>query len=112
MGEPRIRKNNLLWALVVLILPKERIWINALDSRRFPDASFRFEARVPVVDAREFSEEGELYAMQSDSWHWVGCVYNREWYRLTTKSEYNLALKAYAEIDERRRKGDDSFPLI
>jgi hypothetical protein len=111
MDESRIRKNNLLWALVVLILPKQRIWINAIDSRGFPEASIRFEARVPVIDVREFAEEGELYAMASDSWHWVGCVHDREWYRFISKHQYDHELKVFAEIDEGLRKSNYSFPL-
>lgn len=68
MVEPRLRGNNVFTALVRLFLPKRRIWINALHPRH-PTGFFRFEARIPVMDVDEFSEDGELYTMQTENWH-------------------------------------------
>lgn len=86
-------------------MPKQLIWINALHPRH-PDGYFRFQARVPNVDIREYAENGELYAIESDNWNWVGCMYSGEWFRFISRQAYEHELKVFAEIDARVERGD------
>jgi hypothetical protein len=108
MTEPRYRKNSILRALMVLLSPKRDVRVNALHPRH-PDGHFTFEVNVPIRDIQEYADGGELYAVQSPDWNWVGCAYNREWFRFISRQAYDCERKAWAEIDAGVKR-NDPFP--
>lgn len=101
------------WASMIglMLLPKRPITVNAINPFH-AKGHFRFEASVPAVDIDHYAENGELYAMRSDNWNYVGCACKRspndewidttgvprggpgklgrgiEWYAYMTKIEY------------------------
>ncbi len=83
MLDLHLRKNGVLWSLRLLLKPKQQVWVNALDPRH-PEGRFRFEARIPIEDIVAFAEEGELYAMYTEDWDWVGCDYRGDWFRFVS----------------------------
>ena len=98
MAEPRFRRLNWLYILARMFKPKLIVRVNAIDSTHH-DGHFVFENAVPEEDVREFAEEGELYAMSTDNWHWVGCVYNDKWFRFISKRQYDETFSRFEKID-------------
>ena len=107
MVEPRLRANNVFTALMQVFLPNRRIWVNALHSQHLA-GHFRFEARIPLRDIHEFSQDGELCALRTENWNWAGCLHEGEWYRFISRAGYDTQLAKFAKIDALAEKGD--FP--
>jgi hypothetical protein len=105
------------WASLIgyTLLPKRTIWVNAMHAFH-RNGHFRFEAFVPVMDIQHYAENGELYALVSDTPDFVGCTHARpanddwidaddlrkkspkvEWYMFISKRQFD---KFLADFDK------------